>query len=312
MRAFVVGNYMNANFMHVPDLPRPGQSLAATAVFREHGGKGLNLAVGLHLLGVTTDLLMAVGRDDVGVAAEKRIRDFGMTTDFIRRVEAPSGFGVGFIAPNGANFLAAFMGANLLLGADHVRDAEAAVRAADWVLAQFEAPDAPIVEAFRIAKAAGAKTFLNPSPWRATETELLDLADVLVVNQPEAAHLFGDESVVGWSPPDWVEKLPALAVARGFLGRLLVVTLAGEGAIALTPEGAVRYAPAFPIDQVDATGAGDAFGAGLVWSLGQGRDIVTALREANACGAMVARRRGILDHLADAASLAAFMRETAC
>ncbi|MCI4679655.1 ribokinase [Rhodoblastus acidophilus] len=309
MRAFVVGNYMNANFLHVPHLPRAGQSIAAEGVFREHGGKGLNLAAGLYRLGVRTDLLMAVGRDDVGAAATDFIRGLGMATDFIRQVEAPSGFGVGFIAPDGANFLSAFMGANLLLSADHVRAAEPAVRAADWVLAQFEAPDAPILEAFRIARAAGLRTYLNPSPWREPDDRMLDLIDLLVVNQTEAAMLFAEPDAVDWTARAWIEKLPALGRERIGRGCLVVVTLAAEGSVALTGEGAVLHAPAYRIEQVDATGAGDAFGAGLVWSLGRGTELARALREANACGALVARSRGILDRLADEATLSRFIRE---
>ena len=52
MKAFVLGNYMNAHFLHVDRLPNPGESLVAKRVFQEHGGKGLNLGLGLHRLGV--------------------------------------------------------------------------------------------------------------------------------------------------------------------------------------------------------------------------------------------------------------------
>jgi ribokinase len=162
---------MNANFLHVPHLPRAGQSIAAEGVFREHGGKASTWRQGFIGWASGPNLLMAVGRDDAGAAATDFVCGLGMTTDFIRRVVAPSGFGVGFIAPDGANFLSAFMGANFLLSADDVREAEPSVRAGDWVLAQFEAPDAPILEAFRIARAAAARTFLNPSPRRRRRRE---------------------------------------------------------------------------------------------------------------------------------------------
>ena len=123
MRAFVVGNYMNANFLFVPRLPRPGESLAARGHFQEHGGKGLNLAVGLHRLGARTDALIAVGDDAPGRDLTALLAGFGMDVSRIHVVPAASGFGVGFIAPEGRNFLSAFMGANLLLSPDHVEAA---------------------------------------------------------------------------------------------------------------------------------------------------------------------------------------------
>jgi sugar/nucleoside kinase (ribokinase family) len=65
----------------------------------------------------------------------------------------------------------------------------------------------------------------------------------------------------------------------------------------------VSYVPAFNIQQVDATGAGDAFGCGLVWALLRGHTIAEALRYGNAAGAIVAAHRGIFDILPNAAEL---------
>ena len=68
MRAFVLGNYMHACFMHVDRLPCAGESLAARRVDWEHGGKGLNLGLGLHRLGAEVHMIMAVGADLPGAA----------------------------------------------------------------------------------------------------------------------------------------------------------------------------------------------------------------------------------------------------
>jgi ribokinase len=307
MRAFVVGNYMNANFLFVPRLPRPGESLAAQGHFQEHGGKGLNLAVGLHRLGARTDALIAVGDDAPGRDLTALLAGFGMDVSRIQVVPAASGFGVGFIAPEGHNFLSAFMGANLLLSPDHVEAAREAIEAADWCLAPFEAPEATVAAAFAIARAAGRKTCLNPSPWKEPAPELLDRTDVLILNQTEAADFFVQPDLAEAGPASWREKLPALARQRGWRGELLVVTLAEWGAAALDADGAVHHAPAFAVESVDATGAGDAFACGLLWTLNRGEGIAEALRIANACGALVVSGRGVLDRLPDPARLDEFI-----
>jgi ribokinase len=315
IRAFIVGNYMNANFLFVPRLPRPGESVAAQGHFHEHGGKGLNLAIGLHRLGARADLLMAVGDDAPGRAIAALLDGMGMDVSGVRVVADASGFGVGFIAPEGRNFIAAYMGANLLLSPDHVEQARAAVEAADWCLAQFEAPEPAIAAAFAIAKASGGKTCLNPSPWREPAPDLLARTDVLVLNQTEAADFFGRPDLAEAEPdaaPDstpnsWRDALPELAQRRGWRGELLVVTLADSGAVALDARGVAHDAPAFAVEPVDATGAGDAFTSGLVWSLARGDSVAEALRVGNACGALIVAGKGVLDHLPDPARLEAFI-----
>ena len=297
MRIFVLGNYMNAHFIHVDWLPNAGESLTARRVFQEHGGKGLNLGVGLHRLGVEVDILMAVGQDEAGASVKQVLADEGVHTDYFLILGECSGFGVGFIAPDGSNFLAAHLGANALLAPTHVDQASAALDQAEWVMAHYEVPDAVILHAFQRARVLGISTYLNPSPWRTPAEGMLALTDVLVVNTAEAALLFNDPQTVNWGVEEWAAQLAALAARIGWCGRILVVTLAHEGCVALDASGNTVTKNAFEIVQVDATGAGDAFGCGLVYGLLQGRSLKEALDIGNVCGAHIAAREGILAHL---------------
>ena len=307
MRIFVLGNYMNAHFIHVDRLPNAGESLTARRVFQEHGGKGLNLGVGLHRLGVTVDMLMAVGQDEAGASVKRALADEGMRTDYFLTLGECSGFGVGFIAPDGGNFLAAHLGANALLAPSHVDLASPALDQAEWVMAHYEVPDAVILHAFQRARARGISTYLNPSPWRTPAEGMLALTDVLVVNATEAALLFDNPQTANWGFKEWAAQLPALAARIGWRGRILVVTLAHEGCVALDASGNTVSKAAFEIRQVDATGAGDAFGCGLVYGLLRGGPLNEALRVGNACGAYVAAREGILAHLPRHADLVDFL-----
>lgn len=307
MRIFVLGNYMNAHFVHVDRLPSAGESLPARRVFQEHGGKGLNLGVGLHRLGVAVDMLMAVGQDEAGASVKRALADEGMRTDYFLTLGERSGFGVGFIAPDGSNFLAAHLGANALLAPSHVDQASAALNQSEWVMAHYEVPDAVILHAFQQARARGISTYLNPSPWRTPAEGMLALTDVLVVNTTEAALLFDDPQTANWGRAEWVAQLPTLAARIDWRGRILVVTLAHEGCVALDASGNTLNEAAFEIRQADATGAGDAFGCGLVYSLLRGDSLNEALRVGNACGAHIAAREGILAHLPRHADLVDFL-----
>lgn len=307
MQAFVLGNYMNAHFLYVDRLPAAGESLRATRHFQEHGGKGLNLAVGLHRLGVEVDLLMAVGQDAAGKAVQRRLAEEGINTDCVLTLGSNSGYGVGFIAPDGNNCLAAHLGANALLTAEHVEQSRAVIGHADWILAQFEIPNSVILFAFRLARRFGKRAYLNPSPWRPIDNELLALTDVLVVNTTEAALMFNEPSLEKLTRDAWVERLPALGRQIGWKGELLVFTLADAGCVALDETDHVLIQPAYRIRQIDATGAGDAFGCGLVWSLLRGLSLPESLRIGNACGAFVAAREGVFESLPQCADIEAFM-----
>jgi ribokinase len=313
MRVVVLGNYMNAHFIHVDRLPRAGESLAARRVFQEHGGKGLNLGVGLHRLGgavdvrgeccveIRVDMLMAIGRDEAGASVSRALAAEGMAMGQVLELGETSGFGVGFIAPDGSNFLAAHLGANALLQPAHVDVLFAEIIAAGvvpgWMLGHFEVPLEVLRHAFAKARALGTKTYLNPSPWQPLDAEFLALVDVLVVNETEASGLFGLDAVPVWSRAEWAAQLPALARGVPWRGEVLVVTLGAAGSVALDAQGTVYGAEAPKIEQVDATGAGDAFGCGLVWALAQGHSVQRALEVGNVCGAHIAAREGILAHL---------------
>lgn len=308
MRIFVLGNYMNAHFIHVDRLPGAGESLLAWRVFQEHGGKGLNLGVGLHRLGMAVDMLVAVGGDEAGASVKRALVTEGMSTDYFLTLGETSGFGVGFIAPDGSNFLAAHLGANALLTPEHVNQASAALDQAKWVMAHFEVPDVVILHAFRRAREQGISTYLNPSPWHPPAGNMLALTDLLIVNATEAALLFDAPESADWGLLEWSTYLPALVARIDWRGRMLVVTLAHLGCVALDAAGSTISSPAFIIQQVDATGAGDAFGCGLVYALLQGLPLPDGLRVGNACGAYIAAREGILAHLPAQDDLADFLR----
>ena len=305
MRVCVLGNYMNAHFIHVDRLPSEGESLAARRMFQEHGGKGLNLGVGLHRLGVEVEMLLPVGSDAAGASVTRALANEGMDTSRVLALGESSGFGVGFIAQDGRNFLASHLGANALLLPRHVDVAFAGLGPGDWLLAQFELPFDTVRHALHIAHDAGAMTYLNPSPWRQLDAALLGWVDVLVVNETEAADLFGDAAMVKADRAVWLARLPTLAKMIGWRGQALVITLGAAGSVALDTEGQVWTADAPRIRQIDATGAGDAFGCGLMDALSRGATLVEALRMGNQCGAHIAAREGILAHLPRRHELAA-------
>ena len=293
MDVFVLGSYVNANSLTVGRLPQAGESVCADGCWVEHGGKGLNLALGMQRLGLNVDVLLAVGHDPAGDVAIQFLQAEGLNTNHVLRLGAVSGFGVGLIATDGSNVIVVYPGANALLGAAHVLGQEGSLAAARLVCAQFEIPQAVVVQAFQMARQRGITTLLNPSPWCEPVPELLALTDILVLNEPEAALLFGLPQGKRSGVGEWLDRRSL----SGFQGQWLVVTLAEWGCVAWAQGQAAVHVPAYPVKQLDPTGAGDAFTCGLAHACLAGLGLLEALRFANACGGWVAARQGVLPAL---------------
>src|SRR5690606_30248238 len=107
----------------------------------------------------------------------------------------------------GHNTIVIGAGANGVLSTEFVARQADAIAGARIVLAQLEAPVDSVLEAMRLARAAGIRTILNPAPANAPSTrELLAVADILTPNQPELAALLSrhaGETV----DPDQVSRL---------------------------------------------------------------------------------------------------------
>jgi sugar/nucleoside kinase (ribokinase family) len=92
--------------------------------------------------------------------------------------------------------------------------------------------------------------------------------------------------------------------------RNVVVKLADEGCMLSTSEGATFHVPAYEVDIVDATGAGDCFNAGLIAGLYKGWSLQDSAHLANAMGALCVTEYGAAGGLRSLSEIQAFMAAT--
>ncbi|GEP00302.1 ribokinase [Methylobacterium haplocladii] len=293
MQIFVVGSFVVACSVKVARLPRAGESLDAQDFVSEPGGKGFNLALAAHRLGASIEGVFAIGDDPFAAVAVSAFEGAGLATDMLVTRSGSTGAGVGFVDQAGENCLAVNLGANRLLGAGDVDRAR--IARADFVMATFESPDAPIAEAFAQARSRGIRTLLNPSPSRPIDPRILADTAILVVNRVEAADLGLDVADAG----------TAQALLRAGPA-IVVVTLGEEGAVVFQRDETACRQAAFPVAVIDTIGAGDAFSAGFAVGLLEGRPVGEALVRAAACGAITACRFGAFDAFPTKAELDRF------
>jgi ribokinase len=309
MRLVVLGSFIQACCWFVDRLPNPGETLVASSLSVETGGKGMNVAVGARRLGADVSILLGIGRDAAGDAVLALLAKENLAADYVWRLAPQSGHGAGLIATDGQNAIAIYPGPNLLLGEEHIARAEAEILSADLVYGQLETSIAAVAAAFRIARRKEVVTVLNPSPWQDLPQDLLDLTTILIVNEVEAGALLSLAVPLAGSLENCAasitERMDALWKTWG--GSLLIVTLGEKGCLAFERSGSTHVAPAFKIDAIDSTGAGDAFASAFCCAYSRHETLEAALRHANAAGALVASRAGVLQALPTADQLLAFI-----
>lgn len=275
----VVGSANLDIVVRVERPPAVGETLLGTAGGRFPGGKGLNQATTAARSGANVRFCAAIGDDDAGAQLTRALVAAGVSVDHVRVVDQPTGIAHVLSYPDGDNSIAVAAGAN---GALTAADAAAAVREATVVLAQLEVPSATVRSA--LSAADHAVRILNAAPARADACELLDVVDILVVNETECESLGG------------IDTLDAAGIT-------VIVTLGGAGARVYPRDAEAFHVPAFDIEPVDTTGAGDAFCGALAASLARGLDVEAAVRRANAAGAIAACCVGAAAYRISAAAL---------
>jgi ribokinase len=268
----------------VPRLPRPGETLAAHALHQGFGGKGANQAVAAARLGASVTMIGTVGDDAFGQQYLENLHGLGIDTAYVRiDAHRPTGMASIFVSDVGENCIVVAAGANAALTPDDVSAAADAIRGADIVVCQLETPVTAALEAFRIARAAGVRTLLNPAPVLPLPEDLLHLTDLCVPNETELELLSGAAT----------NKFAIESAARALQSRgpgVIVVTLGAAGALLL--DGAAENVSGMDVNAVDPTGAGDVFIGALAVCLAEGGALREAVRWANAAAAISVTRPG--------------------
>jgi sugar/nucleoside kinase (ribokinase family) len=128
--------------------------------------------------------------------------------------------------------------------------------------------------------------------WDGGVMDMLPACDVFLPNEAEACRIAARDDV-----EDAARELARI----GGLGRppgsgpVVAVKLGSKGALAIGPDGSLEYVPAFAVDSVDTTGAGDSFDAGFLRAWLDGASIADALRLGAVCGALSTLGRGGVD-----------------
>ena len=308
--AIVVGSVNTDLVVRGRRLPRPGETVLGGEFYRAAGGKGANQAVAAarsSLVPVT--FIAAVGDDEFGRNSARLLREENLDCRFVKSVAGrPSGVALIMVDGQGENTISVASGANTdLIPADIAAVDDAVFRDGAVLLTSMETPLETVTTALSRAREANLTTILNPAP-ATTEIavpEILSLVDVITPNESEAEQLTG-------IAPTSVETASRAAVRLRELGcRAVVLTRGAEGALVAGPEG-IESLPAYSVDTVDTTAAGDAFNGVLATALSEGCLLCDAVRRAIAAAALSVTRRGAQPSLPHRDEIDQFVQSRRC
>lgn len=275
--------------------PGRGETVTGRTFDTVPGGKGANQALAAARAGGEVTFLGAVGDDDFGRRITGLLTEAGIDVSGLAVSDQPTGTAHITVDATGDNSIVVVPGANGTVAA--LTDAHrAGIDAADLLLLQLELPLPLVLEAAVYARSRGVRVVLTPAPAVPLPDELLDAVDVLVPNEHEAALLAGVDDPV--------------AAARGLAARGgdVVVTLGSKGALRLH-DGDEWRVPAFPVDAVDTTAAGDTFVGVLAVGLAEGAAWAEALPRAAAAAALSVQRPGASSSMPYRAEIDTFLTE---
>ena len=301
----VIGSLNIDLVVQVPRMPAPGETIAGHGFHIIPGGKGANQAVAAAKLGAQVTMVGRVGNDGFGQMQRRGMEALGIRTEFlITDEEEPTGTALIMVDAQGQNSIVVVSGANGRLTPADVEAARPAIGASDAVLLQLENPISTVQHAAEVARELGVPVVLNPAPAprQQLSRQLLRNVDYLIPNEFEATALAG----IQVTSQDSAKRAAAYLRAQGV--ETVILTLGAQGALAISPQGTI-YAPAFSVQAVDTTAAGDAFVAAFGVALCEGQPLPDALRFANAAGALTVTRLGAQPSLPSREEVEAFLRE---
>ena len=285
-RVVVVGSVNIDLVAKVDRFPRAGETVLGHDLHRFPGGKGANQAVAAARLGAPTRMIGAVGDDAAG--AEMRAFLAAMNVDHrtvVTRADTPTGTALITVC-EGENSIVVVQGANASV--THEVVAAMDLRAGDVLLCQLEVPIPTVNAAIARANTCGARAILNAAPALTQADAACKACDILVVNEVELG-VFANAQIDADAP------IEAIADAAKRLrvkdDQVIIVTLGGRGAVALSRQGWF-HEPARNVAVVDTTGAGDCFCGALAASLARGATLPAAVKFANAAASICVQRIG--------------------
>ena len=287
-KPIVVVGSINVDLVVAADhIPQRGETVIGNTFNTFYGGKGANQAVAAAKLGYPVSMVGNVGSDAFGSQLCDGLKAAGVDTAHVNTVEGPSGVALITTGQRGENNIVVVPGANGQLTPASLEKDRSLLERAGLLLTQLEIPLQTVSYLAQFAARHNIPLILDPAPAREIPEDLLRRLSWITPNETETQALLktemenGDQGYYGAA-----DRLLAFGVKN-------VLLKLGSGGCVIA-EGSLpkERVPAFLVNAVDTTAAGDAFNAGFAVGLLRGYTAVHSAVFASAVAAISVTRPG--------------------
>jgi len=293
-RIVCVGHAALDHVFRIEAFPTGPTKIRAIEYVESGGGMAANAAAAIARLGGSVELWSRIGDDDTGVKIRRGLKAAGVDARYVQAFEeGRSSTSAILVDDKGERLIVGARDVNMpsdtsWLPLERVRECAAVLADLRWLEA------ARMV--LETARAAGVTTVLDAElGGREALSELLKLTDYAIFSKPAF-----EEFVAGGSTQERLARVARLGP------RHVGVTLGSEGYMWLEA-GKTYVCPAFTVDVVDTTGAGDVFHGAFTLALVEGRASADCARMACAAAALKCTRLGARAGIPTRKELAAFL-----
>ncbi|MDR2951338.1 MAG: adenosine kinase [Prevotella sp.] len=223
------------------------------------GGSAANTIIGLTRLGIDAGFIGRIGKDSFGEYFKNDLEKYHVKSH-LTEVDEISGVASTFISKDGERTFGTFLGAAALLRAEELHKEDFLGYSYFYIEGYLVQSHALIRRAIELAKEAGAKVILDLASYNVVVENkdfLLDIipqyADIVFANEEEAKSLLDTDA----------EK----AVSKLAKQTEIAVVKVGEKGSWIQRGNEKEFVPAYKVDCVDSTGAGDLYAAGFIYGL---------------------------------------------
>jgi len=256
--------------------PEKGETVFGNEFFINQGGKGANQAAAASKIGADVTFIGRVGDDFFGRFINESMKSFGVKTHFFVDKTAATGVALINVDRLGENCITIIKGANGLVGKEEVDYVRQITMQGDIFLLQGEIPTEAIIEASKLARDNSGTVIFDPAPVRGDLRKIIPLATYITPNEVELEKLTKTNN-----PLELIEA-----------GAENIVLKLGSRGIRFINSKTDISLPAFVVDTVDTTGAGDTFNGSFAAALALDYDLESALKFAIAASAVSVTRKG--------------------
>ncbi len=278
MKVLVFGS-LNLDFVYKVDhFVQGGETLSASSVETNIGGKGLNQAIAAKRAGADVYFAGVIGQG--GEILKDFLDNEGVNTSFLKKVNARQGNAIIQVNKNGENCILLDSGSNFSISEEMISETLAQFNAGDFVLLQNEINGLDRI--ITTAHEKGLVVVLNPSPF---EKELMNIdftkIDWIILNETEARMFTGETEI---------SKI--CEYIRTYRNNLnAVITFGSEGAY-LYSDNEIRFQKAYKTEAVDTTGAGDTFTGYFAAGLASNREFAECMEKGAIAAGIAVSRHG--------------------